>query len=292
MEYYLQIFRDRDPQAAPVWEIEDKAAQRIDIISSDPPFRTESEKDVLALLKEQFPASSFHKLRLRPGEYFPCMARPTTANPTESLGTNPENNDKTRRTRANSVMQLHALIGQLEKICRVVHPEGTNLKAFGHEIRNVLILLCTEVEAHWKCVLGANGAKGESTKEYVKLSGPLKLPEYRIDFPYYPWLQPIRPFENWRSSSSPSKSLPWYSAYNHVKHDREASFSEATLERAFQALAGCFVMLCAQYGWDFARKGAAADREFLRLLDAPTWSPSDVYVHPHGTTWKPKHYQF
>jgi hypothetical protein len=231
-------------------------------------------------------------LLLEPGEYFPFMARPSYGMPSETLGTNPDASDKVRYTRARSTGQLHALIGQLELICRVVHPDKENLKSFGHEIRNVLILACTEVEAHWKGVLAANGATGESTKDYVKLSKAMKLNEFLVDFNYYPWMESMNPFEKWGTSSSSTKDLEWYYAYNQVKHDREQHFAEAALIRAFQAIAACFVMLCAQYGWDFALKGNDASRAFLKLSKAPTWDPSDCYVPEFGHPPRKRNYNF
>jgi hypothetical protein len=141
-------------------------------------------------------------------------------------------------------------------------------------------------------VLKANGTEGQNIKDYVKLSHPLKLPAYRIELPYYPWLPPVKPFDGWRPGDS-TTSLPWYSAYNKVKHHRETAFSQATLEHAFQALAGCFVMLCAEYGSDFALKGEAAKRAFFRVVAEPTWDPSELYVPPFKTgEWKQKSYRF
>jgi hypothetical protein len=290
---YIQTFQVGNPQTTSLWEIKNEVALRIDVIGSD--LTTHMLKpgaDVLAQLQDLFPGSVFHQLQLEPGEYFPRMARPSSSNPTEMLGNNPDESDEFRYARAKSTGQLHALIGQLEQICRVVHPEGENLKAFGHEIRNVLILASTEVEMYWKSVLSANGVKGESTKDYVKLSHAMKLMYYKVDFTYYPWFEPIQPFEKWGGSISPSKDLEWYDAYNQVKHNRDANFPEATLRRAFQAVAGCFVMLCAQHGWGFALRGDDADRAFIRLMDAPKWEPSEVYVPPYDTVLKPKHYTF
>ena len=90
---------------------------------------------------------------------------------------------------------------------------------------NVLLLAATEVEAHWKGILKANRAKCDSTKDYVKLLPAMKLDEYAIGVPFYPWLNPIRPFLGWTTDGS-TKSLSWYDAYNAVKHDREAAFTQ------------------------------------------------------------------
>ncbi len=295
MKYYIRMYHDgHQDVAGGVWKLEAERAVRIDVIESGLNiFKAAPGLDVISTLKKQFPDSGFYELRLRPGEFYPRMARPNSSNPTESLGTNPDDGDELRYTRVKSTGQLHALIEQLEHVCRVVHPENNNLDAFGHEIRNILILACTEVEMHWKNILDANGTNGSSATEYVKLADAMKLPNYTVKFNYYPWLGSMKPFERWRSGSrSPSKDLNWYFAYNQVKHNRDTYFSEATLRRAFQAVAGCFVMLCAQYGWDFAIRGIGADRAFLRLMKAPAWDPSEVYVPPYGGTLKSKNYPF
>jgi hypothetical protein len=121
--------------------------------------------------------------------------------------------------------------------------------------------------------------KADDRHDYVKLALPMKLGEYRVKLPWYPWLDRITPFENWLPVLKGSKQkqyLPWYDAYNAVKHDRENDFSQAKLVHAFQALAGCFVMLCAQYGWNFARREDAAADMFSQLVDAPKWEPSEL----------------
>jgi len=158
-------------------------------------------------------------------------------------------------------------------------------------------LACTEVEAHWRSILGANGYTGKhgesrfDTTDYVKLLAAMRLDQYVINLNYYPWLPPVTPFADW-TESSPTKSIPWYHAYNQVKHDREGHFAEATLERALVAVTACFVMLCAQYGWDFALQGSEADQAFFKLLDAPEWSPSEIYVPPFEESYEPQHYPF
>jgi hypothetical protein len=296
MPYYISLIADDPTASAQIWKINTDTAERIDVSPSEGTVhKAEIGEDVLSTLHKRFPAFVFHKLELEPSEYYPRIVRPYNSEPTETLGYNPSDNEKdVLFARVRSTGQLHALIGQLQQICRVVHPEGDNLKAFGHEIRNFLIIAATEVEAQWKRILDANGSKGTNTPSYVKLSKPLKLPEFVVDFPYYPWLDPIAPFKDWGSGSGPTQELPWYAAYNNVKHDREKNFAQSSLLSAFQAISGCFVLLCAQHGWDFARRGDKALNEFLRLSAAPKWSPSQVYVPPlrPNNKWVPRNYKF
>ena len=100
-----------------------------------------------------------------------------------------------------------------------------------------------EVESHWRGVLVANGVKGHGANEdrftahqYVNLKAAMRLDEYGVEFPSYPWLPPISPFAGWGSSDKPTQDLAWYDAYNAVKHNREAEFERATLGHAFVGL--------------------------------------------------------
>jgi hypothetical protein len=288
--YYIQVFPSQSgSQHHHLWAVRDRTAERIDVY---PSYNTRhvagDHENILDVLRQRHPGTAFHKLVLNPGQYFPYMARPT-ASDGKGPGYNPDKGDLSRDARAATTGQLHALNQQLEQICRVVHPKDSNLQAYGHEIRNVLILASTEVEVLWKRTLEANGQSGMRTKDYIKLLPAMKLDQYRLDFPYYPWLKPMSPFGGW-DTSHPSRSLGWYAAYNAVKHDRESQFAQATLMHAFEALGACFVMLCAQYGWDFALRDDAALRAFLRLLDGPQWTPEDCYIIDGNPT--PAHYPF
>ena len=293
MAFYLQTSGNNPAGPFAVWQVDATEAKRIDVTESpSSQIRAEPGQDALKALREHhlLAVAFFHELELSPGEYYPGMARPVAG---ESLGRNQDRSDSARNQRTSTTGQLHALVQQLEQICRVVQPIDTNLQAFGHEIRNVLILACTEVEAQWKAILKANAARAESTKDYVQLALPMRLSEYSVDFPYYPWMSEIRPFENWRSATNtPTRDLRWYDAYNKIKHDRESNFKQASLDNAFQALAGFFVMLCGQYGWDFALTGDAASRAFLRLKRHPRWTFSEYYVPPYGAALSPKVYKF
>ncbi|UPK05922.1 hypothetical protein [Bradyrhizobium sp. 170] len=202
----------------------------------------------------------------------------------ESQGRNCDQSLEALSHRASASGQLHALIQQLEQICRVVQQMEANFKAYGHEMRNVLILACTELESQWKAILGAHKAPAENTTHYVKLCSAMKLAEYAVEFPYYPWMTERRPFVGWRHGT---KDLPWYGAYNGVKHNRDSNFPQASLDAAFDALTAFFIMLCAQYGWDFALTGDEASRAFFRLKASPQWSPSE-----YGSTLRERGYKF
>jgi hypothetical protein len=139
-------------------------------------------------------------MKFAPGEYYPRMARATTSHPHDTRAAHPDNQQ-------NKVLietgrgQLVALREQLERIFRTVHPTRKNFGAYGHEIRNLLLLAATEVEAHWRGILKANGVDGTTTNDYVKLLPAMKLDEYAIGLPFYPWLPPIKPFSGWSTAA-------------------------------------------------------------------------------------------
>lgn len=171
-----------------------------------------------------------------------------------------------------SAVAIEVLLDRMQQLFRVVEPDATNLAVFGHEIRNLLLLACMEVEASWAAVLNANTYPHSrmTTKDYVKLCGPLHLAEYGLMLTSYPMFPPMRPFFGW-DQSNPTVSLPWYDAYNRTKHNREKHFSAATLENALNAVAGAVIMFFAQFG----RCDVEHDWAFL-----PRWPLFQIHGRP------------
>jgi hypothetical protein len=286
MPYYLAFHPTTNTHIADVWDIDGKIAKCVSSKQQD----HHVQRPWPDLVVDHLPGFSYVQLKLMPGEYHPRIARPSNGNLNKRF--NPET-PSLRDLIEVSNGQLVALKEQLERICRVVHPTSGTLDAFGHEIRNLLILAATEVETHWKGVLIANDAKAENTRDYVKLSAALKLPAYKITFPHYPWMDkdPIQPFANWKPSDSPTKDLGWYDSYNAVKHDREKNFSRATLRNAFHAVCANFVMLCAQFGMPtYWCRGELCS--FFHLSEQPQFDPSEAYCNLPDQPWKAVSYTF
>jgi hypothetical protein len=147
-------------------------------------------------------------------------------------------------------------------------------------------------------VLVANGVQQSrlTTADYVKLAPLMRLWEYTIAFPQYPWLKAVRPFAGWQEPKNPTKDLPWFDAYNAVKHDRERNFNQATLHHVFDAVSANAVMLVAQFGLGFAFRMAPVIATPTDVDEYAQWQPEEVYVHPEhgdqGWVWKPVNYQF
>lgn len=177
----------------------------------------------------------------------------------------------------SAAAQYHHLCQSLVSIFGTISPEEPNMSAFGNALRNVILLACTEFEAQCRGVLAANGyvlSDRSGTADYVKLSELLFLPAYALSLPAAPWLPDRRPFEGW-DSTRPTQSLPWYDAYNSIKHDRERNFAKASLQHAIDSVAACAVMLHAQFGFLMDTPKPPADLFALVM-------PNHVFPFPEG----------
>ena len=225
----------------------------------------------------------FYELKLAPGQYHPRMARPSDTHPSESPIRNPASASLDGYI-SLAQSQLLVLKRQLERICQTVHPTDQTLEVYGHDIRNLLALACMEVEMHWRGVLVANDVTRDrdrfSTNDYVLLAAALRLNEYEVTFPDYPWLAPFSPFRDWGLTRAPSQEIPWFDAYNKVKHEREHEFARATLRRAFEAVAACAVMLVAQFGLHDGLRPSSEIAAFFHWR-LPAWPVADVYITPY-----------
>lgn len=186
-----------------------------------------------------------------------------------------------------ALQQIEVLFDDLTSVFRTVHPVPANSDAFGSRIRNLLILASTEVECQWRAVLEANVSQPPdqrlTTIEYVKLHRILALDQYRLSLIRYPHYPDISPFVGW-DSSNPTKSLPWYHAYNQVKHDREDAFKDAKLEHAISAVAACVILLAAQFGPHSLQRFDL--RNLFDFKTVPEWPIVEWCIDPvAGMSW-------
>ncbi|MGY3557477.1 hypothetical protein ACVWXP_000746 [Bradyrhizobium sp. USDA 4463] len=304
MSYYI---RESDAMPFQVWRIEDASATCLGVINPESGagtyFKADPGELILDAVRRQATSwfatdgkSPFHKSIFNPGEFFPRMARPTNEWSTAPIGFNPGAEGDVAFI-ATARGQLKALTRQLDRICQTVHPSEGTLETYGHDIRNLLILACTEVEMHWRGVLSANGYLRDryDTRDYVKLRSAMKLDEYAVSFSNFPWLSPISPFAGWGCTGKPSQDLGWYDAYNAVKHDRENSFERATLAHCFAAVSACFAMITAQFGSAAGINGDMETGAFFQIVSVPAWALSDVYLSvgdEHHKSWIPINFDF
>ncbi len=157
MAYYLRMGANDQPFG--VWEISDTEALRIGVSNArNGPgtyFPAKPGEDIFDAIKRQADGwfgpngeSPFYKTRLEPGQYHPRMARPSDQHPHESPGFYPglaTEQEPLLKTRG----QLAVFGRMLERIFQTVFPASENMAAFGHDIRNLLLLAAMEVEAQW-----------------------------------------------------------------------------------------------------------------------------------------------
>lgn len=304
MSFFL--LRLDHPSTSLIWKISKTEAKRVGVHNAEQVpncyYSCSEDESIWDCFRKHTPwfgpdsKNPFHELSLKPGNFYPRMARPTGHNLGETPGLNPSTGSE-KDTIAVAQSQLVALTRQLYRICQTVHPSSKTFNAFGHDIRNLLILACTEVEAHWIGILKANGVlkKRYKTSDYVKLCPAMKLGEYGVQFPAFPWLDPIHPFRLWSPNGNPTQDIPWYDAYNAVKHDRESEFEKATLQHLFEALSACYIMVVAQYGTYSRIHQHSELSAFFELHTVPEWQYSDTYNYPYEENegkWTAVNYPF
>ena len=144
--------------------------------------------------------------------------------------------------------ELKILIEKLHEVLMYIEPDINCLQTFGHKIRELLILACTECENSWTSYIRHSGNTNErlSTNDYVKLNNKLFLSEYRVVFTSHPITINLQPFVAW-DIQNPTSSLIWYDGYNKTKHNKDNFFNLATLENCLNAIAANIIMFCVRY---------------------------------------------
>lgn len=222
-------------------------------------------------IQRRFGATDITETALSAGEVHECLWRPGIydhVNVEMALGYQPA------KIRSNQ-QALQLLVSRIEEIFTFVEPDSTTGMTYGHKMRELLILAATEAENHWTAVLkdcGHNKAR-MTTNDYVRLQQPLGLAEYCVSLPQYPMVGDFRPFLGW-DPNSPTKSLPWYDAYNRTKHDRDGHFSDGTLQNCLSAVAANLVLFVARFGpyalFDSGTNLSASVRHLFEIrLDQP-----------------------
>lgn len=201
-----------------VWEIAKQEAVRLDVTNArggrGTHFKANYGEDIWAVLQRQTPWFEpehlviFHEMHLEPDLYYPRIARPLYRQHAGKLGWCPSA-PKERNRIGIARGQMSALIGQLTRICQTVHLVPTTFKTYGHDVRNLLILVCTEVEAQWRAVLEANGVppkkRDYNSEDYVNLCPPMRLDEYGIRFQTFRgWSLYIRSAAGGRKADQPN----------------------------------------------------------------------------------------
>jgi len=234
-------------------------------------------------VKATFDAHDIKEMKRRPGECTKLLWRPGIDGRDQVLATLVP--DVALMNEAG--VSLSLLFSRFEEISLFIQPDASNLDVYGHQLRELLILACTEVESSLRAVFaGADSSLSSdsrlTTRDYYKLCEPLFLREYELELRHYPHLPKCRPFYGW-DASKPTQSLTWYDAYNAVKHDRANMLHRATLRHCIEALAAATAMYCAQFsipsGIDWMHDAAFELNDWFKV-ELINSDPATFYVPP------------
>jgi hypothetical protein len=142
-----------------------------------------------------------------------------------------------------------------------IEPADCNLPCYSIRIYELFFRICTEIEANMKAILRENHYKRfyldcenhqkEATtwnikSDYYATNITHHLYAYEVIFPN--WTEKnktIQPFKAWENREY--HTLPWYKAYNDVKHNRHEHFSDANFGNLISSLAALAILLSAQF---------------------------------------------
>ena len=175
----------------------------------------------------------------------------------------------------SSVAAARIVFDELADLIRVVEPTQAQRGTYGHRLRHLLIVACTEVESCWRSVLENNrttSATSLSTNDYVTLADPMRLREWTLGLTSSTEQLEFSPFQDWHRAH-PTQTLQWYDAYNATKHGREINLHRARLDHTLDAIAALHIMLTAQFG-ENALEGL---RSPFHIVHRPQWSPEECY---------------
>ena len=191
---------------------------------------------------------------------------------------------------SNLLRQIEIILDDLDSIFKVVSPHKNQYSVYGHAIRNVIMLACTELDSRMQHILTNNSVKpiGKyfQMMDYYKLKDALRLDEYSLSFYRYGDLGFFSPFNKWEKD----KELSWYKAYNKVKHNREDKYTDAKLYNAINAIMALCIIVIAQFGY---RNDLWKERigKVIRVEKEPLWDLEDFYL-AHSDKRDHFHYSF
>jgi hypothetical protein len=151
---------------------------------------------------------------------------------------------------AHYVRGFLLLLKDMQSLFEYIEPCDENLACYSYRIHELLLRACVEVEANCKAVLHENGyvkknAGDWTMSDYQRTEKSHKLSAYEVTLPFWHGHKKVcwKPFKAWKHG----KTLPWYSAYNSVKHDRHKNFDKASFEHMIDSVCGLQVVLCSQF---------------------------------------------
>lgn len=237
----------------------------------------------------------FIKTKFNPGEYYPRICLPTfTSDFSKYIFNNNEiklkvaiDSEKQNINKFSNFFNYHnhnidlkrktiILLERFYEICSYIEPCDSNNDSYSLKIRELLILICTEIESIFKNILIGNQissiGKNYTTKDYIKLKDILKLDQY--DSIYLMRFSSKsnslkNPFKSWVLGFE-SQSLSFYNAYNLVKHNSENELSQANLKNLKSALCALIILYTAQTGFIISDE--------IRIITSPNFNIEEWYI--------------
>jgi hypothetical protein len=149
---------------------------------------------------------------------------------------------------SNYVRAFEIIQKDLLTLFEFVEPSDKSLGTYSFRTFELLLRICTELEANFKSMLRANtySKPGDlNIQDYYKVNKSHFLSKYEVELPYWTGRGRVRrPFKAWATSYH---TLTWYKAYNDAKHDRAKNLSNASFENLIDAMCGLVVILTAQF---------------------------------------------
>ncbi|MBP1565972.1 MAG: hypothetical protein IJP18_01900 [Oscillospiraceae bacterium] len=131
----------------------------------------------------------------------------------------------------------------MKNTSRYIEPEEQE-NVYSFEFAKLIVLSCTEVESVFKllCLEIIPGMEKGNMSDYKAtiLGKYPKIVDATVSISR--WGKDIKPFNGWDTGK-----LSWWNAYQGIKHNRGANFSEATYKNAVYALSALYVLIFYYY---------------------------------------------
>lgn len=122
-------------------------------------------------------SSDLKKVSLAPGEYHPRIWRGYKGNPFIDQFDALKPDKVYGQKFMGAIVASESLFKEVSEVFRQIEPDQANYQVYGHRLRELLILLCTEVEANWKAVFELNFpskiGRRLNTADYFLVNAPL-----------------------------------------------------------------------------------------------------------------------
>lgn len=178
---------------------------------------------------------------------------------------------------------LLALDADLVELSRYVEFHEKNFHCFSIEIARLLLTAAAEVDVVCKQVCrGINPVSSADNihryRNEILRSYP-GIPKFKVVMPRFGLR--LRPWDEWRKGDG----VPfWWTAYNKIKHQRDAHYDRASLKNALNAVAGLFVMVLYLYK-DKATVGELVPSPQLLRVDGKHVAGMAVGGHDAGVSY-------